>query len=118
MSESDFQQTLGYHLKHIHMYMNNQEYIQSMTLYSQLSCFAYMQLLLDGYKIVNTASTQQAKHCTSRNNITWLAASRHSVEADYEHTSAAITPLLRITYSGPDTGENEVRCNHLTMAKI
>jgi hypothetical protein len=74
-----------------------------------LSDFAHTQLFLNGYQVINKLSSQLAKLCMSRDDITWLAASRHSVEAYYEHTSAAITPSLRITYSGPDTGDNEVR---------
>jgi hypothetical protein len=64
--------------------------------------------MLNGYEIISGTFTGTAKVCSAVTETTWLAASRHSIEAYYTHASAATAPLFRITYIGPDTGSMEV----------
>jgi hypothetical protein len=64
--------------------------------------------MLNGYEIISGTFTGTAKVCSNASDTTWLAASRHAIEAYYTHASDETAPLFRITYSGPDTGSTEV----------
>ncbi len=64
--------------------------------------------MLNGYVIIKKTTTQLEKACSTVDDTTWLSASRHAVETHYTHASATAAPMLNITFSGPDTGNNEV----------
>ncbi len=66
-----------------------------------------LQLILNGYEVVKISGTQGAKVCSTYNDSSWLTSSRHSIEA-WSHIESGTSPLFRVTYSGPDSGEKEV----------
>jgi hypothetical protein len=64
--------------------------------------------VLNGYEILKKSTIQEEKICTSLTENMWLSSTRHYIEGFYNHMSTSAVPALKITFSGPDTGNNEV----------
>ncbi len=73
-----------------------------------LNICAQMQLMLNGYTIITKESSGLAKVCSVQDDTTWLPTALHAIEAYYSHVSKTATPIFNISYSGADSGGNEV----------